>query len=373
MMRQALFILCSVFICSCAHVVQMMPSTVVAIETPGGEEVLVDNEPVPVERQRQVYGQAFEGDSLFDKLAADRKWAFVSFVNSQPARIALGGNILPIEYKNTYINTMTGHDEPLIRFSFSSPDEIMAWENYSDLEKTYVITRLSDIKQLAPSERRYWNKSYRREQHEYNRQWLSADLAGRPKQLYVTVGIPFYSRFNYVPPIAGRRESRGTIFGINAGAEYFYTKALSVAAGCEYIPWVILHTDEYQPEPQRLSQINLYLTNNTHFWRFSLGYGLNFSADRWRYFYNLTPEFVENNSKYEDYVPEYPFGRDVSQRYWTAGFNFNLNYNIGSVVRFGVVYRPTFWRLNTRYPDVYEHSWSFEVKWLINTRKPFRN
>ena len=346
-----------------------MPSTVVAIETPNAEEVLVNSEPVPAERQKQLFDSKFEPDSLFDKLNSDRRWAFVGFVRDRPVDITVGDTILLTNRKAAPDNNIIELKSPGW-YRVNGEDGLLK-VSFSTLEKKYVIANLVDLRKLSREERRYWGKAYRLEHREYNRREVSSAMADRQKQLYVTVGIPFISIMNYVPPVAGRKEVIGGLFGVSAGVEYFYIRAMSVAAGFEFVSGFSPFTDEYNPEPRKHAQINIYLANNVHFWKFSLGYGLNFSNDKWRYTYNLTPDFIERNPDYENYTPKYPFRQDVMQRYWALGFNFNLNYNFAPFVRLGVVYRPTFWRLNARYPNVYEHSLSLELKFLINTRKPF--
>jgi len=101
------------------------------------------------------------------------------------------------------------------------------------------------------------------------------------------------------------------------------------------------------------------LTNNHRYRFFSLGYGLSYSHNTWGRRYNggYTPEGIRDdippNRDYMDNTIGLLF-----TTYWLSKSNFSL----------GVIYRPSFIRLNTNPIFKYEHLLSIDFVWRIRLK-----
>jgi len=140
------------------------------------------------------------------------------------------------------------------------------------------------------------------------------------------------------------------ILGISAGLDYFYkeNKFINVTASAVTDSFVAEYASG---EWDFMSSVYYSLTDNINFKRFTLGYGLNYSINTWdhRYYYGF------------DAPP--PKHDPVVKSNKSLGFTINSYYRIGRYFNIGLIYRPTFIRINPNTELNYEHLISLDFLW----------
>ena len=109
-------------------------------------------------------------------------------------------------------------------------------------------------------------------------------------------------------------------------------------------------------EKEYCSSVFLSLTNNHRFKLFSIGYGLSYSHNSWTLTYNTGYSFENSPYVAQKYIGN-TFGL-IFTGYWVTKTSFSL----------GVIYRPSFIRLNTSPTFKYEHLISIDFAWRIRLK-----
>ena len=201
------------------------------------------------------------------------------------------------------------------------------------------------------------------------------DFSSPPDLLYKTYGkgtwdlrlsIPYINHFNLKPEGEGNVSNAG-FWGISLGFDYYHknTQYLSMIVGgvMDYFLPVLMGVDydygEEIDERENNSSVFIGLTNNHKINSFSLGYGLSYSRNFWNLLYNGgynpdgTYEILPPNKRYADNTLGLMF-----TSYWHTKKGFSL----------GVIYRPSFFRLNTTPTFKYEHLISVDLAWRIRLK-----
>lgn len=171
--------------------------------------------------------------------------------------------------------------------------------------------------------------------------------------LYIQAFLPYINSF-YLQPEEESTQVKTGFLGIGIGLEYYYKNnrylALNVQAQTNFPIFV--------PAPINYSEGG-YETLNTSYWslshnhrigRLSLGYGLSYAKNSYRY----------EASTLEPIPPTEYSRRRVS---YSPGFVFPMYYQLGRLFHLGVIYRPSFYRANVDPAYRYEHVISVDFAW----------
>ena len=171
--------------------------------------------------------------------------------------------------------------------------------------------------------------------------------------LYLDISVPYINHFYFVP--AGEpAKSHSGFLGLSAGVDYYYrnNRFLSVKASTatDYLVPFPVGVD-YSGEQEAMSSSYLTLSNNFHIKRFSVGYGLSFSRNTWKFVYH------------NRFNPPPPTREPVSKSSYGIGFTFPVRYQIGKTFAIGLHYRPTLFNFSGETAYRYEHLVSFDFGW----------
>lgn len=178
-------------------------------------------------------------------------------------------------------------------------------------------------------------------------------------QLNFTFSFPWVNSFFLQPSQEAPRANTG-FWGISAGFEYHYkaNKYLSLMAGAvmdSFIPFPA--PIEFSGEVENMHSVYISLTDNYIIRRFTVGYGLSFSRNTWKFVYH------------DRFDPPPATREPATKSRNSIGFTIDGYHQIGKRLYVGFIYRPTF--LNV-YPDIdfkYEHLVSLDFKWKIRLKK----
>jgi len=176
--------------------------------------------------------------------------------------------------------------------------------------------------------------------------------------------------FNYLA-FNPNKEFRDAEFGFNGyglGLEYNYTDKKFMEVSTSFamtfeLPFPASVDAEYN---KILSTTYFNISDNFIKGRFSFGYGLNYSLNRWK---EWTRNFDNWNGNF-DSIGTTTSSRTIINK--NIGLTFNSYYRIGKTIHVGLIYQPSVLNLNKKPEFIYEHLISLEVNWrikLLNTKK----
>lgn len=176
-------------------------------------------------------------------------------------------------------------------------------------------------------------------------------------QILIHLSLPYISNFHFTPVNEGTKNNTG-FMGYSAGLDYLYKKNRYVNFSFSqimdyYLPVMFVDRgDEYE-----LMSSNIFnLTNNYQINRFSVGYGILFSKNSWE---------MRNISRDENSLTRKPDRKDNS----ALGLSFSTYYRLtnisGQNFLLGLIYRPTFLKVNNNPKFNYEHSISIDIAWKL--------
>lgn len=175
-------------------------------------------------------------------------------------------------------------------------------------------------------------------------------------QIFIHLSLPYLNSFHFKPVGEGAKNNAGFI-GLSVGADYFYKANQYVHLSFSqvqdfFFPLVFVpRGDEYE----NMTSSVLSLTNNNRLKRFSVGYGLMFSRNRWE---------VRNISWDQNSSSRKPVAKDNN----VMGLSLSAYYRLTRHFHLGFVYRPALIRLNHAPGFNYEHAISIDAAWKIKVR-----
>ena len=172
-------------------------------------------------------------------------------------------------------------------------------------------------------------------------------------QLFLHLSLPYINNFHLTPLNEPTKNNTG-FMGYSIGLDYFYnaTQYLNISfAHIQDFFFPIVFVDRGD-EYELMSSKYLSLSNNHRINRFSFGYGLSFAKNSWE----LRNQFWDKNSSTRE---------PVEKSNKALGLIFSSYYQTTSDFYIGIIYRPTFYRLNTEPIFKYEHSVSIDFTWKI--------
>lgn len=172
-------------------------------------------------------------------------------------------------------------------------------------------------------------------------------------RIFIHLSLPYLNSFHFSPVGEGVKNNAGFI-GFSIGADYFYKANRYVHLSFSqvqdfFFPIVFVpRGDEYESMTANV----LSLTNNNRLKRFSVGYGLMFSRNRWE---------VRNISWDKNSSSRKPVSKDNN----VMGLSLSAYYQLTRHFHVGFIYRPALIRLNHAPAVNYEHAISVDAAWKI--------
>jgi hypothetical protein len=183
--------------------------------------------------------------------------------------------------------------------------------------------------------------------------------AGQLHGWHVRVHVPYINSFSLQPPGEPDRKSLLGFWGLGAGLDYYHQTdqfaelSLSAESGF-FFPFPV--PVEVSGEYEVAGSWHLSLSNLHKLGRFSLGYGLSYSRNSWRF-------------QFSDRVNPLPPSRSEAAIVSSAmGLNFPVYFYTGNHFYFSFLYRPSFLRFSNFRPNAYEHLVSIGFGWDIYRR-----
>ena len=178
------------------------------------------------------------------------------------------------------------------------------------------------------------------------------------------IKLPHFNYLSFNP----NKDFRDSEFGFNGyglGLEYSYKDNKFSEANSSFVmtfefPFPAPVDSEYN---KILSSFYFNVTDNFIKNRFTIGYGLNYSTNRWK---EWTRDFDNGNGNFGVVTSSQTFiNRNL-------GFTFNSYYRLGKTIHIGLIYQPSLLNLSDKPKFISEHLISLEVNWrikLFNTKE----
>jgi len=175
-------------------------------------------------------------------------------------------------------------------------------------------------------------------------------------QANLMMTLPFGSSFYMQPQNESPKKMAGLI-GIGTGLEYYYSDKKFI----NFTLTSCFMNENPFPEPvdrwyehEYMGSTYFMITDNIRLNRFSFGYGLSYSSNKWKLTYLGGV----------DSIPK-PRQDPISKTSHSVGFAFNGYYQIGKVFCIGLIYRPSFLKVYPEAEFKYEHLASLDLTWKI--------
>jgi len=177
--------------------------------------------------------------------------------------------------------------------------------------------------------------------------------------VFLNGSFPHFNIFKLRPDGQGVKASAG-FFGASLGLDYYYASKrfvnISGSAVMDlFIP--IPAPVRFIHDRQMINSLYASLSNNHRIDAFSVGYGLAFARNNWRYLYH--------NSYNDGKVTK----DDILRSNNSLGFIFSSYLQTRTNFSIGMLYRPTFYRFNTDNHFKYEHLISLDIATKLRIMK----
>lgn len=176
----------------------------------------------------------------------------------------------------------------------------------------------------------------------------------RKGNLFLHISLPYVNNF-YLTPSKERKKYSTGFLGISGGLDYYYKSNnfinFSTSAVMDFFLPFPAPVDYGGGEYEFFNSSYLSLSNNRKINRLSFGYGVCFVKNVW------------TNRDFDDPT------NDIKKDYNAIGLVFPSYCQIGKAFNIGLIYRPTFYRLNVEDNFKYEHLISIDFAWKIKVKK----
>lgn len=177
-------------------------------------------------------------------------------------------------------------------------------------------------------------------------------------QFDLTLSIPYFNSFLFKPENEPQKAITG-FFGLSIGLDYYYKdkRYFNLTAGAV--------TDIETPFPVAIDYLGVYetlsstyvsLTHNHKVNRFHFGYGINYSKNTW-------------NLRNEPYDSLSSTVKPVTKFNNSFGFTLSGYHQVTEHFLFGLIYRPTVFRITPKTDLRYEYLVVFDLAWKIRINK----
>jgi hypothetical protein len=186
-----------------------------------------------------------------------------------------------------------------------------------------------------------------------NNEYFKYGKANYKGELDLHLSFPQINAFLLVPEGGNQKTSIG-FWGVAAGLDYYHSKDQFVNLGVSAVMDQLLFVYallEGEGEKELMSTKYVSFSNNHKFKRFSIGYGLSYAENTWDY-----------RNYYRDGFPLHP-RNSINIRYAALGLVFPVHFRLGEMFHIGIVYKPSFYRPNTKDKFMYEHLIGMDFSW----------
>ncbi len=192
------------------------------------------------------------------------------------------------------------------------------------------------------------------------RYFFSNEYPTNKGQVNLLFSLPWVNSFYQQPKFEKPRFNTG-FWGTSLGAEYFHKEnrfiALTGGAVMDFFLPFPAAVDLYG-EHELMSSLYVNLTHNHKAKRFTYGYGITYSKNRWAYSY--TEEF--------DTPPPSRGTEPIIRTNHSVGLTLTGYLQFGKRYFMGLVYRPTFIQIHPDTKFHYEHLISLDLMWKFKVR-----
>jgi hypothetical protein len=238
-------------------------------------------------------------------------------------------------------------------FQVKSQNSFMYWSN---IFCNYGIGMLVDRKN--PKRYSYPQRIYVNSADTIGR-FFRYKQANNKGELYLHLSFPHINSF-YLTPENEETKSNTGFWGLTIGLDYYHSKKQFINLGISgvsdfFVPFPA--AVDISGEYELMSSRYISLSNNHRLRRFTIGYGLSYARNTWDFRY------------YDRFDPPPPTREPVKKSNNAFGLIFPTYFQLGEHFNIGVVYRPTFYRLNMTDKFKYEHLISIDFAWKIRIKK----
>ena len=291
----------------------------------------------------------------------NHEWTKSTIYTTEPTRIVFRNDTiktlknkakLTLERKNTQIEIIAITDSLKKKVTFNPINSLAYWAN---IPYNFGIGMLKDRtshKRYSYPKNIYLNSSDTINRH------FSYEQGNNKGQLLLDLSLSHINSFQLTPENEGTKSNTG-FWGISVGFDYFHSKNqyvnLSFSAVSDFfvpVPAAVDIVGEYE----LMSSAYLSLSNNYKIKRFSLGYGLSYVENTW-----------DLGNYGEDKTV--PTRESVKKTNNAFGLIFSSYFQATPHFYIGVIYRPTFLRLDIEPTFKYEHLISIDFAWKIRLKK----
>lgn len=180
--------------------------------------------------------------------------------------------------------------------------------------------------------------------------YFKREFLRTPGDMNLVISIPSINGFNMDTEQHGVRVQTG-VFGFRTGFDYYYREDKYFNMSLAFSSGRLLFSEE------KLNTYYLSLTDNKILHRLNVGYGLNYSINRW---------------KFEEFDEDEPDSWNGEKSIIHAvGLIGNCYLNFNRILSAGVIYKPTFLQVYPETKFQYEHliSIDFQIKIPIKKNK----
>lgn len=173
--------------------------------------------------------------------------------------------------------------------------------------------------------------------------------------LNFSCSLPWVNSF-YMQPIGETSKVNTGFIGASLGFEYYYKQnkfgSLTISGVMDFFLPFPAPVD-FSGESESMSSVFLSLTDNYKFKRFTLGYGLNYSQNTWKFIYH------------DRFDPPPPTREPATRKDASIGMTIDGYYQFGKFMYLGLIYRPTFLSIMPEPELKYQHLISLDLKMRI--------
>ncbi len=179
-------------------------------------------------------------------------------------------------------------------------------------------------------------------------------------ELHLQLSLPHINSFFLQPQNESNAKVNTGFWGISAGVVYYHSQNqfihFSASAVIDlFIP--VPAAVDYSGEVELMSSTYLSLSNNHKIKRFTIGYGVSYGRNIWDLRY------------YDDFDPPPPTRPPVMKDSKSLGIIIPCYYTLGEHFSIGIIYRPTFFRVDAKPTIAYEHLISIDMAMKIRLKK----
>lgn len=290
----------------------------------------------------------------------NQEWTKSTINTTEPTRIVFRNDTiktlrnkakLTLERKNAPIEVVAITDSLKKKVTINAINSFGYWANIPCNLGIGMLIDRNNPKRYTYPQRIYLNSI-----DTINR-YFSYEQGNNKGQLLLHLSLPYINSFQLTPVNENTKNNTG-FYGISLGLDYFYTRNqyVNISASGVMDFFAPAGAVDIWGEYELMSSAYLSLSNNHKIKRFSLGYGLS---------------YVENTWDFRNYGGDetVPTREPVKKTNNALGLVFSSYFQATPHFYIGVIYRPTFLRLNIDPTFKYEHLISIDFAWKIRLKK----